>query len=224
MTETADIHDTSDIDRLDQHFAERRDAELNARMDAEKAKTDVARSAALAERIRKIGIAALMGGAGLGTALFGASFMLHPRVVYLPGKEIFHETIKEIPGPERIVTKEVPGPERIVTKEVLGPERIVYVTQAEKEFISRPDYETAEFHGRIVPDNHTIKFDTGKSFYPSKNGTTEDDSSVDYDTASYIGDYAYCNHKHNDSRFYDCYVIHNDIVKDLSTSTRPHMG
>jgi hypothetical protein len=77
--------------------------------------------------------------------------MLHPRVVYFPGKEIFHETIKEIPDPERIVTKEVPGPERIVTKEVAGPERIVYVTKAEKEFISRPDYETAEFTVELFP-------------------------------------------------------------------------
>ena len=51
MTDTADIHDTNDIDRLDQHFAARRDAELNARMDAEKAKTDVARSGARAASV-----------------------------------------------------------------------------------------------------------------------------------------------------------------------------
>ena len=124
MTDTADIHDTSDIDRLDQHFADKRDAELNAQMDAEKAKTDVARTTARTELVRKAGVAALLGGTGLGLALFGASFLLHPMV---PGKETLRETVREVPGPERVATKEVPGPERVVTKEVRvpGPERVV---------------------------------------------------------------------------------------------------
>ena len=76
----ADTHDMSDIEALDAHFAKRRDDELAASMAAEQAKIDVARSAARATVIKRAGVATLLGGVGLGAALFGASFLVTPQV------------------------------------------------------------------------------------------------------------------------------------------------
>jgi gag-polyprotein putative aspartyl protease len=139
-------NDYTDVTRLDEHFAARREQELKLEADAQKAQHEAAMVPLHSERIRKMGLAALAAGAGVGLALFGASFLIAPntrvvtvtkevpgpeRVVTVnnevPGPERVVTVTKEVPGPERVVTvtKEVPGPERVVTKEVPGPERVV---------------------------------------------------------------------------------------------------
>ena len=149
----ADIHDMSDIETLDAHFAKRRDDELAADMAAEAAKIDVARSAVRATLVKRAGVATLLGGIGLGAALFGGSFLLKPKIVTV---EKLAERIIEKPVDrvvEKIVTKEVPGPERIVEKIVEKP---VYVTKKEDDFIHRPDYQAATNKGRIIKSKDGI--------------------------------------------------------------------
>ena len=132
-------NDLSDVAKLDQHFTDRRAQELALEAETQRAQHVVQMGGVRNERIRKAGIAALLGGAGIGLACFGASFLIAPntRVVTVtkevPGPERVVTVTKEVPGPERVVTvtKEVPGPERVVTvtKEVPGPERVVTVTK-----------------------------------------------------------------------------------------------
>lgn len=122
-TPAADCHDLSAVDALDDHFAKRREDEHAAAMQAEQTKNDVAHSAAKAALFKRAGVAALLGGVGLGAALFGGSFLLTPRAVTNEGPE--RVVVKEVPGPEHVVVKEVPGPERVVVKEIPGPERVV---------------------------------------------------------------------------------------------------
>ena len=130
-------NDLSDVAKLDQHFTDRRAQELALEAETQRAQHAVQMGGVRNERIRKAGIAALLGGAGIGLAFFGASFLIAPntRVVTVtkevPGRERVVTVTKEVPGPERVVTKEVPGPERVVTvtKEVPGPERVVTVTK-----------------------------------------------------------------------------------------------
>jgi hypothetical protein len=71
-------HDYSDVTRLDQHFADKRTQELNLEAEAQRAQHAVTMGGLHNERIRKIGLASLAGGAGLGLALFGASFPNRP--------------------------------------------------------------------------------------------------------------------------------------------------
>jgi Aspartyl protease len=144
-------NDLSDVAKLDQHFTDRRAQELALEAETQRAQHGVQMGGVRNERIRKAGIAALLGGAGIGLACFGASFLIAPntRIVTVT---------KEVPGPERIVTviKEVPGPERVVTvtKEVPGPERVTH------------DAPVAEVPAPVVPPVAPN--------YPSQNCSTMD--------------------------------------------------
>jgi hypothetical protein len=109
------------------------------------------------------------------------------------------------------VPRPVPGP----LAEALPPKT---PDRAERRFINRPDYQSADFKGRLVPpDENEVKFDNGKKFYPVHivNGepTDQTDYSIKNDVDGYIGDYAYCNHDPKKPNFYFCWVIHNDVVK-----------
>jgi hypothetical protein len=218
-------HDYSDVTRLDDHFTERRAQELKLEAEAQRTQREAQVISLRNDRIRKMGLAALAAGAAIGLACFGASFLIAPkkRVVFTP-------------GPERVVTKEVPGPERVVTKEVPGPERVVkvpeYVTPKEHDFVTRPEYESAEYKGRLVADaDGLIRFDTGKTFFPSKlnpaTGLLEQDGEAMYNTTPYLGDLAYCNaipntetKTANHQGLVNCLAIHNDVVIDLSTTQK----
>ena len=240
MTETI-TQDFSAAHELDAHYAEQRAQVLRLEANAHTARIAEAAAVLHNERIRRTGIATLMGGAGVGLALLGASFLIAPkehivtvpgpeRVVTVPGPE------RVVPGPERVVTKEVLGPERIVTKEVPGPERIVkvpeYVTPKEKDFTERPEYKSAKLKGHLVADaDGLIRFDTGEVFKPlitnPATGLLEQDNGAMYDTAPYLGDLAYCNavpgsdpKTNNGWQQYNCMVIHKDVVIDLNTTRK----
>jgi hypothetical protein len=113
--------------RLNEHFAARREQELKLEADAQKAQQEAAMVPLHSERIRKAGLAALAAGAGVGLALFGASFLIAPntRVVTVtkevPGPERVVTVTKEVPGPERVVIRPGPIHEHVVTKDVPGP-------------------------------------------------------------------------------------------------------
>ena len=70
-------HDYSEVERLDAAFAAKRYAEAYA-----------TRAAARGTLIKRVGVASLLGGLGVGAALFGASFLIVPkeRVVTLLGR------------------------------------------------------------------------------------------------------------------------------------------
>jgi hypothetical protein len=231
------IHDYSDVTRLDDHFAEQRAQELKLKGEAQRAEHEAHLGAVRNERIRKMGLAALAAGAGIGLACFGASFMIAPkeRIAYTPGPE--RVVTRDVAGPVhetvRTVVKEVPGPERVVTRDVPGPERIVkvpeYVTPKEKDFTERPEYRSAQYKGHLVADaDGLIRFITGKAFYPQKlnsAGLLEIDDGAMYETTPYLGDLAYCNDipgseakTANHTRLANCLVIHKDVVIDLNTT------
>jgi hypothetical protein len=142
------INDTSETDALDAHFIAKREAELA-----------MAKGAARGEFVRRVGVASLLGGAGLGLALFGASFLIAPKehVVMLPGKETVRETIREVPAPP-------------IVKSDMGP-RAPYAakTPEENRFVDKPEYKNATYRGRIVRsrDGHELSFEDGMDFHPA---------------------------------------------------------
>ena len=148
-------NDLSDVAKLDQHFTDRRAQELALEAETQRAQHVVQMGGVRNERIRKAGIAALLGGAGIGLACFGASFLIAPntRVVTVtkevPGPERVVTVTKEVPGPERVVTitKEVPGPERVVTREV-RPERVIHDAPVPAVAPDSPSHNCSTMDGR----------------------------------------------------------------------------
>jgi gag-polyprotein putative aspartyl protease len=130
--------DTSALKELDDHFAEKRRVALELEAEAERARQAASlaahteRMAGLRnERIRRSGVAALLGGAGLGLALFGASFLIVP----------IQERIVYTPGPERVVTRDAVPP----VAKVLPPKTVM----TPKEHDNRDMYDTAPYIGDI---------------------------------------------------------------------------
>ena len=164
-------HDYSEVTRLDDHFATLRAQQLALEAAAAQAEQAARMRGLRNERIRKIGVAALLVGCGVGVGCFGASFLVKP-ITWV--------------GPERVVTRDVPGPERIVKV----PE---YVTPKEHDFIERPEYKSAKLKGHLVADaDGLIRFDTGDTFVPLKTDPTtrllEQDKEAMYDDAPYLVD------------------------------------
>jgi hypothetical protein len=103
-------------------------------------------------------------------------------------------------------------------------------TPAEKKFVSRPEYESAEFKGRLVYDKDGyIRFDNGRFFVPPSHDknemAVEDDYSTPdpdlmYDTARFWGDLAFCNKIPAKKYEMKCLVIHNDVISDLGMTWR----
>jgi hypothetical protein len=98
--------------------------------------------------------------------------------------------------------------------------------KAEQKFITRPDYQSADFKGRIVrSDYNELKFEDGKQFFPAlfvngqpqydSNGNIVRDYSIKDDVDRFIGDYAYCNWSKVYAQITDCWVIHNDLVQRI---------
>ena len=209
-------HDYSAVERLDEHFATRRDQELQLAAEAARTKHAAQMAALNNERIRKAGIAALLLGCGVGVACLGASFMIKPtgaeRVVYTP-------------GPERVVTRDVPGRERIIHDAPLPPHRPVAETPLappyaprtpeEKPFTEKQEFRDANYHGIIIKsvDGRSISFADGKNSAPCKlneaAGKCEEDPTKAFDTDPYINDLGMCvpDKKYPDA--WRCTVLHN---------------
>jgi hypothetical protein len=120
----------------------------------------------------------------------------------------------------RMTEQTAPGP----LSETLPPKS---PDKAEKKFISRPDYQSADFRGRIVPPEYNeLKFEDGKQFWPVLfvNGQPQVDGAGNYihdytqkyEVDPFMGDYAYCNRNKSHTQLVDCWVIHNDRVQLIS--------
>jgi hypothetical protein len=233
----ADTHDMSDIEALDAHFAKRRDDELAASMAAERSKIDVARSAARATVIKRAGVATLLGGVGLGAALFGASFLVTPRVHFtdvdvprismrdvtvdrviphdVPVQNVVpHETVIEVP---RIVVKDTPAPPPKAADP--GPSADASPAPrnpAEKKFEATPGWKESVVKGRIVRSDKNgfiLTTEDGEtSFYPANvrpDGTVEDVPSMRDDVSGFIGDLTFCREQPQRANkpFFACSVL-----------------
>ena len=195
------LHDLSETDALDAHFIAKREAELA-----------MAKGAARGELARRVGVASLLGGAGLGLALFGASFLVAPkeRIVMLPGKETVRETVREVPAPKDVKAPQSPYAAR---------------TPDENKFVDQPEYKTAKYHGRIVKsrDGHELSFEDGMDFHPAH----WDDATrkIVWDPTDviasdpYIGDLGMCVPEKGHTGMWDCTTMHNGRVVQVTGPT-----
>jgi hypothetical protein len=203
--------DYSDVTRLDEHFATRRAQELQLAAEAARAEHERAMGAVRNERIRRTGVAALLGGAGIGLACFGASFLIagQQRVVYTP-------------GPERVVTRDVPAPLPSVEPKAETPLAPAYApkTPEEKKFTDKPGYKDASYHGRIVKsrDGQEISFEDGQNFLPAHWDTASNKSVFDvnkaFETDQFVGDLAMCTP--DEHRLMWCVAFHNNQEVNVS--------
>ena len=99
-------------------------------------------------------------------------------------------------------------------------------TVQEQTFVSQPEYQSAEYHGRIVgPKDNGFLFDNGRSMTPAKSvdGKIVNDPNTKWVVESFIGDYAYCNQGRIEGLFF-CMVIHDGVIQPFTgrpITTRP---
>jgi hypothetical protein len=221
-------NDLSDVAKLDQHFTDRHAQELALEAETQRAQHVVQMGGVRNERIRKAGIAALLGGAGIGLACFGGSFLIAPntRVVTVT---------KEVPGPERVVhdapVTEAPVP-AVSPVAPNNPSPYAPKTPDEQKFTDKPAYKDAAYHGRIVKsrDGREFSFEDGNDFHPGHwdnvagHGVTDEDSVIDSDP--YVGDLGMCVEDKDHKHMWDCTAMHNGQViyipyKTKATSAKP---
>ncbi len=171
----------------------------------------------------------------VGAALvIGAVYVTLPKISYRE-IEVPRVTMRDVEVPA-IVTKDVEVP-RIIQRDVeIDVPRVkevpIYVTpttapatRAEETFRSRPEYESAQYKGRLVADPEgRILFDTGAIFRPVKydpaTGRLVWDHDAYYDTGPYLGDWAFCNEVPASENLFKCLAIHHDVIVDLATTHR----
>jgi hypothetical protein len=161
-------------------------------------------------------LAGAVGAALVVAAVWAASPKLHFNVIEVP-----RVTLKDVIVPnviqkdvtvDHVVPHDVPvdrlvpptprpvaeAPKPPAPPEVSAPP----ATPAEKKFTQRPEYESADYKGRLVYDKDGfIRFDNDRFFFPPrqdpKTGKAIDDGGADsnvmYDTKSFLGDLAFCN-------------------------------
>jgi hypothetical protein len=149
------------------------------------------------------GLYALMTGVGVGAALLGAAFLVLATKAHPPTTEGAPAAATSTPGSS-------PGA----------------MTKAERAFVSRPEFVSAELKGRLVADpDGRIKFDDGNVFAPSKrdpvSGRATQDRDVVFNVGPYIGSLAFCNAipGSESSLLFYCYAIDRDgNLIDLETT------
>jgi hypothetical protein len=130
------LHNTSETDALDAHFIAQREAELAT-----------AKGAARGEFARKIGVASLLGCAGLGLALFGASFF-----VAGPRFSVRDVVVDHIVQRDRPFDNYVPVDKPFYN---YAPPALAPRSSAEKTFEGSKEWGNADVRGRILrPDGN----------------------------------------------------------------------
>ena len=161
------------------------------------------RATARAIVIKRAGVAALLGGAGLGLALFGASYLLElPRINYRD-IEVPRLTFRDV-TPDHVIPRDVPINNPVPHDVEVAIPRIVVVTEAEKRFIDSKAYADATIHGRIVPSrsDRMLSFDDGNDYTPTL-------PAMAADAARFVGLWGYCAPIGATDRFY-CYALMPD--------------
>lgn len=117
-----------------------------------------------------------------------------------------HETPFTLPVPTL-------GPQA-EAKPPMGPQApYAAKTPEEKPFVNRPDYKTAQYHGRIVKsiDGRDLSFADGQNVYPAHwddvNSKVVEDRDRAYDADQYVGDLGMCTI--DTKGFWLCTAFHN---------------
>jgi hypothetical protein len=191
------VNDYSQIDGLEQEYAARRQAKLDAQLlplqnDSKRASADLR---------FKTGIALLAAGLGIGAAAFGISFLVKPKIIDRP---VVTEKLVYVDKPiitERVVTVEKPV---IVEKPVPTPEpapiqQPTAKPRTEAEFKNQPDFKNAQYSGIIESYvGGDITFSEGKKFNHIKGNDRLDKPWL-------VGKYAYCIMSNPELQRYMCY-------------------
>jgi len=191
------VNDYSQIDGLEQEYAARRQAKIDAQLlplhnDSKRAS---------AELRFKSGIALLAAGLGIGAAAFGISFLVKPKIIDRP---VVTEKLVYVDKPiitERVVTVEKPV---IVEKPVPTPEpapiqQPTAKPRTEAEFKNQPDFKNAQYSGIIESYvGGDIIFSEGKKFNHIKGNDRLDKPWL-------VGKYAYCIMSNPELQRYMCY-------------------
>jgi hypothetical protein len=84
----------------------------------------------------------------------------------------------------------------------------------EQDFIARPDYQAAEFKGRIIAsvDGHALSFEGGKSFWPAHLDPATSKPVIDpeqaLDSARFVGDLGLCRQDQT-KQLWLCVALHD---------------
>ena len=164
----------------------------------------------------------MLAGAAGAALVIAAVWVTLPKVSYRE-IEVPKVTMRDVTVPN-IVTRDVQVDHVVPHETVIEIPKIV--TKAEHEFISRPEFLTAQFKGRLVADPEgRIRFDSGDVFVPVKydvaSGRLTQDFDAMYVTEPYWGDWAFCNSIPASDHQFKCLAIDHDVVVDLATTHRP---
>ena len=191
------VNDYSQIDGLEQEYAARRQAKIDAQLLP--LQNDSKRASA--ELRFKSGIALLAAGLGIGAAAFGISFLVKPKIIDRP---VVTEKLVYVDKPiitERVVTVEKPV---IVEKPVPTPapapiQQPTAKPRTEAEFKNQPDFKNAQYSGIIESYvGGDIIFSEGKKFNHIKGNDRLDKPWL-------VGKYAYCIMSNPELQRYMCY-------------------
>jgi hypothetical protein len=177
-----------------------------------------------------IGAASLAAGAGIGLGAWGISHLIEPKVVTVEKpvvqKEIERVEIPKIVEHEKIVTvekpvvieKQVPAPQSPAAP-AIKPAPSKLDRTADQEFENSPEFQAAEFHGRIRSiEAGEIQFDNGRKLLMADGAGRLAHSPT---TTKFNGDMAFCRYAGdyaNGRKRWPCTVLHEGHVENLRFS------
>ena len=108
---------------------------------------------------------------------------------------------------DHVITRDVPINNPVPHNVEIDIPRIV--TPAERAFIERPEYQSTDYHGRIVEprQKRALSFDNGADFFPVDPAMADDSSGL-------IGSYGFCNKDPIDP-YWHCFAIRDDVVRPV---------
>ena len=182
------LHDDSEVSRLEDFYARKRDLEADAAAYS-------TRAAAKAMVLHSIWRPLLAGAAGAALVV-GCVWVTLPKISYRE-IEIPRVTMRDVTVPNIIlkdveISRDVPMPGPQVSAKPPVPADLPK-TPAEKKFTETPEYKNAIYRGRIVKsvDGRAVSFAEGKSFWPARWDSTiraaVDDPDVALESDPYVG-------------------------------------
>lgn len=150
------------------------------------------------------GLYALMTGVGVGAALLGGAF-------FIAAKEGASTREAALIAASATSTP-APAPASAPASGVV----------TEQEFVSRPEFKSAEYQGRLIADAGGLRFDTGTSAfalakYDAASGRMVPDRDATLNVARFSGDLAFCRSIPG-SGLLKCWALHHGVVIDLDQS------
>ena len=151
------------------------------------------------------GLSTLLTGVGVGAALLGAAFLVTAK-----------EHVAEAP---KAAVESAP-------LALASPGRnSSALPLSEADFISRAEFKSAEYQGRLIADSDGLGFDTGTSAfalakYDAGSGRMVPDRDATLKAARFAGDLAFCR-SIPDAELFKCWALHNGTVIDIEQPEGP---